>query len=126
MVQRASDLVRLAIERPPAPAKNLEIQVLAIGDAALVGLSAEVFADYTEVLNEASPFKPTFPISNANGDIGYVPTAAALQEGGYEVETAPRLLGALPFAPDVETVVRRALASLLAEMAPAAAPQAEV
>ena len=126
MVQWASDLVRLAIERPPAPAKNLEIQVLAIGDAALVGLSAEVFADYTEVLNEASPFKPTFPISNANGDIGYVPTAAALQEGGYEVETAPRLLGALPFAPDVETVVRRALVSLLAEMAPAAAPQAEV
>ena len=49
------------------------------------------------------------PISNANGHAGYVPTAAAFAEGGYEVEEAPRLLGGLPFRPEVEETTRRAM-----------------
>ena len=117
MVEWAADLVRLAGENRPEHTVELEIQVFTLGRIALVALSAEVFAEYAKLLDELSPFAHTFPIGNANGDIGYVPTAAACEVGGYEIETAPRLLGTLAFRPQVEGIIRQALADLLAEMA---------
>ena len=130
MVEWASDLVRLANEEQQQYTADLELQVITLGSTALLALSAEVFAEYAKGLDELSPFAHTFPISNANGDIGYLPTAAAFAEGGYEVEDAPRLLGALPFRPEVEQIVRGAIQQTLNEMAgmpdtvePAAEPE---
>ena len=34
-----------------------------------------------------SPFRHTYIIGLANGEIGYVPTRRAIREGGYAVET---------------------------------------
>jgi hypothetical protein len=123
VVEWAAELVELAGRDGATPehTAELEIQVFAIGRTALLGLSAEVFAAYAKPLEESSPFDHTIPISNANGNIGYLPTAAAFDEGGYEVEVAPRLLGTLSFRPEAEGVVRQAVDELLAEVAPAQA-----
>ena len=125
MVEWAADLVRLALQHRDEHTTDLEVQVIRIGDIALLGISAEVFAEYARELDDASPFQHTFPISNANGHIGYLPTAAAFDEGGYEVEDAPRLLGGLSFRPEVEETTRRTMQELLAQMAPGQANDPE-
>jgi hypothetical protein len=117
MAEWAADLAALARREVQNPTVDLEVQVLAVGDIALVGLSAEVFAEYAKMLAELSPFPHTFPISVANGALGYLPTAAAFAEGGYEVETAPRYFGVLGLRPEAEGLVRQALAEVLAEAA---------
>jgi len=124
-VEWAAELVRLAAEGREAYTADLEIQVVRIGSIALVALSAEVFAEYGKLLEELSPFEHTFAVSNANGGIGYLPTAAAFDEGGYEVETAPRYFVGLPFKPEIEGIIRGALQQLLGDMAPAQAPAQE-
>jgi hypothetical protein len=124
MVEWATELVQLARDDQGEHSAELEIQVIAVGNTAFVGLSAEVFAEYEKSLAEVSNFEHTFPVSNANGNIGYIPTAAAFDEGGYEVEMAARLFGALRFTPEVEAVVCEAAAGLLAEMAGTPAPAA--
>jgi len=125
MVEWASDLVRLAAQDVTAPTADLEVQVIRVGDSALLALSGEAFAEYGRNLDEISPFAFTFPISNANGCTGYLPTAAAFDEGGYEVEEAPRLLGTMPFRPEVEEITRQAMEDLLAEVAGTVAPAPE-
>jgi len=122
MVEWASHLVELASLPDPPTTATLELQGIRIGETAIVAFSAEVFAEYEKILKEMSPFPHTIAISNANGNIGYLPVAAAFDEGGYEVDMAPRLFGALPFRPDVETHVRQGIARLLADLAAEEAP----
>jgi len=117
MVEWASQLLQVAAQPQSEHAAELELQAVTIGRTALVALSAEVFAEYGKFLQEVSPFEQTLAISNANGSIGYLPTAAAFAEGGYAVETAPRLFGPLRFRPDIEPIIRQAIASLLTDMA---------
>ena len=57
------------------------MQVLRVGEAALVGLPGELFVEYGLAIKAAAP-SPTFVISLANGDLqGYITTPGA---GGYE------------------------------------------
>jgi hypothetical protein len=63
------------------------IQVLRIGDFALVGLNGTVFVEAQLRLKMESPAARTFVASNANGYVGYVPTPGALERGGYETVT---------------------------------------
>ena len=117
MVDSASQLVQMASQAQGAPSLELEVQGIALGRAALIGLSAEPFAEYEKLLLQLSPFPHTFPISCANGNIGYLPTASAFAEGGYEIETAPYLHGVLRLRPEVESVIHQAFARLLVELA---------
>ena len=39
-------------------------------------------------MQERSPFAHTMYMGYTNGDVGYIPTAAAYPEGGYEVDYA--------------------------------------
>jgi hypothetical protein len=61
-----------------------ELQVITIGDLALVGLPGEVFVEFGLEIKNKSPYKRTFIIGLANDYIGYVPTVNAFKEGGYE------------------------------------------
>ena len=77
----AADQIRLAHEMPPYCA---EIQTLRIGDVAIVGLPGEFFVEFGLAVKAASPARVTLVVGLANGSLGYVPTAAAFDEGGYE------------------------------------------
>ena len=64
------------------------MQALRIGDVALVGGAGEVFIEIAQAVQERSPFDHTMYLGYTNGDVGYIPTAAAYPEGGYEVDSA--------------------------------------
>jgi hypothetical protein len=67
----------------------MEVQVLRIGDLALVAHAAETFTEIARAIMDASPAPRTLFAGYSNGCIGYLPTASAHAEGGYEVEQAP-------------------------------------
>jgi len=72
-----------------------EMQVLTVGDAALVMLPGEIFAEIGLEIKERSPFERTFVIGYANDyGVSYVPTAQAYEEGGYEPNWAKVAPGA--------------------------------
>lgn len=53
-------------------------------DTAIVGLPGEMFAEFALRLKGASPFPYTLTVELAGGYVGYIPTAKAFSEGGYE------------------------------------------
>ncbi len=63
---------------------RLKLQVLRIGDLAIVGIPCEVFAEIGLAIKARSPLKRTFTVSLANGYNGYLPTPAQHALGGYE------------------------------------------
>ena len=64
--------------------QDLEVQVLAIDDFAMVGLPGEIFVELGLGLKQGSPFATTAVAGLTNGAAGYIPTAGAFDEGGYE------------------------------------------
>ncbi len=75
------------------------VQALALGEVVLVGLSGEVFFELAQEIEAASPFPHTVVLGYANGCTGYVPTAEAVAEGGYEGDDSFRWYGTLRLAP---------------------------
>jgi neutral ceramidase len=65
-----------------------EIQVIAVGPVALVGIPGELFVELGMQIQKASPFPHTFIVEQANDTIGYIPTRAAFEQGGYEAISA--------------------------------------
>lgn len=60
------------------------VQVIRIGNVAVVGIPCEVFAEIGLEIKKASPFPITCVVSLANGYNGYLPTPAQHALGGYE------------------------------------------
>ena len=82
------------------------IQVLRLGEAAIVALPGEVFVETGMDIKAASDAAPLFIVSLANGYIGYICTDEALtQEGGYETWAAMSSLPAVGTVPAMEAVV---------------------
>ncbi|MBP1990770.1 neutral/alkaline non-lysosomal ceramidase N-terminal domain-containing protein [Paenibacillus eucommiae] len=73
---------------------DIEVQLMSIGDAALIGVPLEPFVEIGLSLKAKSPFRVTLFSGYANGHLGYLPIAEAYPQGGYEVETSPFLQGA--------------------------------
>lgn len=66
-----------------------EVQVLGIGDARIVGIQGELFAEYGFTIQYRSPFDSVFVIELANGVLpGYACTTRAYTQGGYEPGTS--------------------------------------
>ena len=63
----------------PAP-----VVCMRVGDLGIASLPGEIFADYGLKIKAQSPFARTMTVELANGCLGYCPTDAAIQEGGYE------------------------------------------
>ncbi len=81
-------------DEPP----EFNLTVGRLGDVAFVGLGGEVFNETGKAIKAASPFPYTFIITHCNGTAGYMPTADAYPEGGYEVQSsqfAPAAAGKL-------------------------------
>ncbi len=78
------------VERFQAEAKENEtyqsdVQVLRLGEAALVGLGGEMFVEFQMMIKERSPFRHTYVASYTNDYAGYVATRRAFAGGSYEV-----------------------------------------
>ena len=79
------------------------IQVLRLGEAAIVALPGEVFVETGLNIKSRSNANPLFLVSLANGYIGYICTDEALtQEGGYETWAAMSSLPAVGTAPKMK------------------------
>ena len=63
---------------------QVEVMVIRIGDLGIVGLPGEVFCEFGKEIKDKSPAKHTIVIELANDAIGYLPTADAFEQGGYE------------------------------------------
>ena len=82
------------------------IQVIRLGEAAIVALPGEVFVETGMNIKSEANANPTFLVSLANGYIGYICTDKALtKEGGYETWAAMSSLPSVGTAPTMETVV---------------------
>lgn len=67
-----------------------EIQAIALGDAAIVGLPAELFVEFGLAIKRDSPFPLTIVSQLSNGSVsGYVCTREAFRQGGYETRLRP-------------------------------------
>jgi neutral/alkaline ceramidase-like enzyme len=75
--------------RDPAP-KKVRVQILRIGDLALVSMPGEAFAEIGVAIKKASPFAFTMFCGYSNGEGGdYMPIESEYPHGGYEVERTP-------------------------------------
>jgi len=70
---------------------TVELQVLRVGGVALVAIPGELFVELGLEIKRGSPFAQTFVVGLANGSVGYLPTRAACEAGGYEA-VATRLV----------------------------------
>lgn len=105
VVRWADEIVRLAEEDCGPRTVPFEVQALRVGDLGIVGLPGEVFVGYALNITAASPLPLTAVAAYTNGNIGYVPTAAAYPEGGYEVESAIRFYGTTMPTPGCEEII---------------------
>ncbi len=114
----AAEALRMAELRAVQPYFEAEVQVIRIGDIAVVGVPVELFTEFgLEIKRIARErFRHALVIELANGYFGYVPTRKAFEGGGYET----RLARSSPVKPESGDLLVEAAARLLAEGLPAA------
>lgn len=89
------------------------VQSLRIGDAALVALPGEIFAETGLAIKARSPFQTTLIAELDNDYLGYIcPREALEQEGGYETWASPHSIAAAGTAERLTAVAGRQLATL--------------
>jgi hypothetical protein len=84
----AANLLSVDLQRRREGALDYEVQVLRIGDVAIVGRPGEPFVEGQLKIKMASPAKWTLVAHCVNQYVGYIPIRVALQHGGHEVNTS--------------------------------------
>jgi hypothetical protein len=109
-IEEAKEIMRLLAEKKPTPKpldlaergryarlarlenaslfQRVNVTLVAFGKIAIVGYSGEPFTEYADVLREAYPELFILTACNCNGAQGYLPSAAAFDEGGYEANSS--------------------------------------
>jgi neutral ceramidase len=86
---------------------RVAIQGIRIGDAAFLAVPVELFVNIGLAVKRRSTLGRAFVVGYANGDLGYLPSLQAFDEGGYEVVSST-------FAPDSARAIEEGLVQLLA------------
>jgi hypothetical protein len=71
------------------PKVRLSVRFLRINDTLIWAAPVELFCEMAMAVRNSSPFAHTFYFGYTNGWFGYLPTAEAFAEGGYEPKTSP-------------------------------------
>lgn len=102
-LRRLSDLLNRWKQPPSSEPVTVQLQVLRIGELAIVAMPGEPFAEIGAAVKKASPFAFTMFCGYSSGvGGGYMPTESEFQYRGYEVEGTRYGKGA------AETVIRAA------------------
>lgn len=102
-LRRVSNLLNRWKRPPSKEPVRVQLQVLRIGELAIVSMPGEPFAEIGSAVKKASPFAFTMFCGYSTGTGGgYMPTAEEFQYRGYEVEGTPYGKGA------AEAVIRAA------------------
>lgn len=88
------------------PMVRLPVRFVRINDALIWSAPVELFCEIAMNVREKSPFAHTFYFGYTNGWMGYLPTARAFEEGGYEPRTSP-------FTPQVERAFTDAVTAVV-------------
>ncbi len=107
----AAEALRMAEMTAKQPWVDAEIQLLAIGDLAVVGAPVELFTEFgLEIKRVARQrFPHVIVVELANGYFGYVPTPESFEGGGYET----RLAVSSPLKPEAGDLIVQAATRLL-------------
>jgi hypothetical protein len=95
--------------RARRPHADVPIQVLRLGDLALVAVAGEPFVELQLNVKRRSPARYTLMAHMSNGSVGYLPTREALRRGGYETRTATWS----QFAPEALEMIEETAVTLL-------------
>jgi neutral ceramidase len=68
---------------------RVPVRVVRINDAVMWGSPVELFCEIALRVRAESPFRHNFFFGYSNGWMGYLPTAEAFRDGGYEPRTSP-------------------------------------
>jgi hypothetical protein len=71
--------------RPSKVPVRTEIASLRLGSLLLIFIPGELFVEIGLAIRKASPFATTWIVGYAEDYVGYIPTRAAYDEGGYEL-----------------------------------------
>jgi neutral ceramidase len=88
------------------PLVRLPLRFVRINDAMIWSAPVEMFSEIAVDVRTRSPFSHTLYFGYTNGWFGYLPTAKAFDEGGYEPRTSP-------FQPQVEADVLQAVTAMI-------------
>ena len=95
----ANSLRRILARQDPLIPAIGEVQLLQLGELAIIGISGEPFFEIGQQIARSSGFRHNWPLGYCNAYSGYLPTAASFSEGGYEVNDSYRYLDTWQIAP---------------------------
>lgn len=110
----AQDALKMVVEGGPESVR-VGLQAISIDGVVLATLPGEPFCEYGLEFRKATK-SGVMPVGYANGNIGYIPTAEAYKEGGYEVDDAIKYYAVKMIGPGSEQIIVDAMKGLLAEV----------